>query len=39
MPRLAQIQELGGAHAYLLSDASSYTTSVNGAMGSRLLIP
>ncbi|KAJ3466549.1 hypothetical protein MRS44_004113 [Fusarium solani] len=37
MPRLAQIQELGGAYVYLLSDAASYTTSidipVNGVIG------
>ncbi|KAK2612017.1 hypothetical protein QQS21_001982 [Conoideocrella luteorostrata] len=37
MPRLAQIQELGGAYVYLLSDAASYTTSidipVNGVVG------
>ena len=39
MPRLAQIQELGGAYVYLLSDAASYTTSidipVNGVIGSK----
>jgi Enoyl-(Acyl carrier protein) reductase len=38
MPRLAQVQELGGAYVYLLSDAASYTTSidipVNGVIGS-----
>ncbi|KAG5826889.1 hypothetical protein H9Q74_003015 [Fusarium xylarioides] len=43
MPRLAQIQELGGAYVYLLSDAASYTTSidipVNGVIGSMLLPP
>jgi len=37
MPRLAEIQELGGAYVYLLSDAASYTTSidipVNGVVG------
>jgi NAD(P)-dependent dehydrogenase (short-subunit alcohol dehydrogenase family) len=37
MPRLAQVQELGGAYVYLLSDAASYTTSidipVNGVIG------
>ncbi|KAF5648076.1 hypothetical protein F52700_1291 [Fusarium sp. NRRL 52700] len=37
MPRLAQIQELGGDYVYLLSDAASYTTSidiqVNGVIG------
>ncbi|KAI0894735.1 NAD(P)-binding protein [Annulohypoxylon nitens] len=36
-PRLAEIQELGGAYVYLLSDAASYTTSidipVNGVIG------
>ncbi|KAJ5579734.1 short chain alcohol dehydrogenase [Penicillium hispanicum] len=36
-PRLAEVQELGGAYVYLLSDAASYTTSidipVNGAIG------
>ena len=41
MPRLAQIQELGGAYVYLLSDAASYTTSidipVNGVIGSKSL--
>ncbi|KAI0098987.1 NAD(P)-binding protein [Hypoxylon sp. NC0597] len=35
--RLAEVQELGGAYVYLLSDAASYTTSidipVNGAVG------
>lgn len=39
MPRLAQVQELGGAYVYLLSDAASYTTSidipVNGVIGSK----
>lgn len=42
MPRLAQIQELGGAYVYLLSDAASYTTSidipVNGVIGSEFLL-
>ncbi|KAL4932835.1 uncharacterized protein BDV17DRAFT_253894 [Aspergillus undulatus] len=37
IPRLAQVQELGGAYVYLLSDAASYTTSidipVNGVIG------
>ncbi|KAI9898112.1 hypothetical protein N3K66_006472 [Trichothecium roseum] len=37
MPRLAQVRELGGAYVYLLSDAASYTTSidipVNGVIG------
>ncbi|EMC94847.1 hypothetical protein BAUCODRAFT_564575 [Baudoinia panamericana UAMH 10762] len=37
MPRLAEIEELGGAYVYLLSDAASYTTSidipVNGVVG------
>ncbi|KAH8433827.1 uncharacterized protein LDX57_011461 [Aspergillus melleus] len=36
-PRLAEVQELGGAYVYLLSDAASYTTSidipVNGVVG------
>lgn len=36
--RLAEVQELGGAYVYLLSDAASYTTSidipVNGVIGS-----
>lgn len=40
MPRLAEVQELGGAYVYLLSDAASYTTSidipVNGVIGSKL---
>lgn len=39
MPQLAKIQELGGAYVYLLSDAASYTTSidipVNGVVGSK----
>jgi len=39
IPRLAEVQELGGAYVYLLSDAASYTTSidipVNGVIGSR----
>lgn len=38
-PRLAEVQELGGAYVYLLSDAASYTTSidipVNGVIGSK----
>ncbi|KAL4791693.1 hypothetical protein BDV19DRAFT_392904 [Aspergillus venezuelensis] len=29
IPRLAQVQELGGAYVYLLSDAASYTTSID----------
>ncbi|OJJ88996.1 uncharacterized protein ASPGLDRAFT_62599 [Aspergillus glaucus CBS 516.65] len=37
-PRLAEVQESGGAYVYLLSDAASYTTSidipVNGVIGS-----
>ncbi|WPA96766.1 uncharacterized protein RHO25_001374 [Cercospora beticola] len=37
IPRLAEIEELGGAYVYLLSDAASYTTSidipVNGVIG------
>ena len=37
MPRLAEVKELGGAYVYLLSDAASYTTSidipVNGVIG------
>lgn len=37
-PRLAEVQELGRAYVYLLSDAASYTTSidipVNGVIGS-----
>ncbi|KAG9190956.1 hypothetical protein G6011_09044 [Alternaria panax] len=37
MPRLASVEELGGAYVYLLSDAASYTTSidipVNGVIG------
>ncbi|PVH98287.1 short chain alcohol dehydrogenase [Periconia macrospinosa] len=37
MPRLAEVEELGGAYVYLLSDAASYTTSidipVNGVIG------
>lgn len=40
MPRLAEVEELGGAYVYLLSDAASYTTSidipVNGVIGSKL---
>lgn len=40
-PRLAEVQELGGAYVYLLSDAASYTTSidipVNGVIGSKFL--
>ena len=39
IPRLAEVQELGGAYCYLLSDAASYTTSidipVNGVIGSK----
>lgn len=39
-PRLAEVQELGGAYVYLLSEAASYTTSidipVNGVIGSKL---
>ncbi|BCS20760.1 uncharacterized protein APUU_21192S [Aspergillus puulaauensis] len=39
IPRLAQVQELGGAYVYLLSDAASYTTSidipVNGVIGNQ----
>ncbi|KAK5112806.1 hypothetical protein LTR85_011140 [Meristemomyces frigidus] len=38
LPRLAEVSELGGAYVYLLSDAASYTTSidipVNGVIGS-----
>ena len=38
IPRLAEVEELGGAYVYLLSDAASYTTSidipVNGVIGS-----
>jgi NAD(P)-dependent dehydrogenase (short-subunit alcohol dehydrogenase family) len=38
-PRLAEVQELGGAYVYLLSEAASYTTSidipVNGVIGSK----
>lgn len=41
MPRLAQVQELGGAYVYLLSDAASYTTSIdipiNGVIGSKFM--
>ncbi|KAM0721439.1 hypothetical protein Q7P37_002363 [Cladosporium fusiforme] len=41
MPRLAEVEELGGAYVYLLSDAASYTTSidipVNGVIGSKFL--
>ncbi|KAH8665361.1 short chain alcohol dehydrogenase [Ilyonectria robusta] len=37
MPRLAKVGELGGAYVYLLSEAASYTTSidipVNGVIG------
>ncbi|KAI8941187.1 hypothetical protein NX059_002424 [Plenodomus lindquistii] len=37
IPRLAAVEELGGAYVYLLSDAASYTTSidipVNGVIG------
>jgi hypothetical protein len=43
IPRLAEVQELGGAYVYLLSDAASYTTSidipVNGVIGSKSLPP
>lgn len=39
IPRLAEVQELGGAYVYLLSDSASYTTSidipVNGVIGSK----
>lgn len=39
MPRLAKVGELGGAYVYLLSEAASYTTSidipVNGVIGSK----
>jgi NAD(P)-dependent dehydrogenase (short-subunit alcohol dehydrogenase family) len=39
IPILVEVQELGGAYVYLLSDAASYTTSidipVNGVIGSR----
>jgi hypothetical protein len=38
IPRLAEVEELGGAYVYLLSDAAAYTTSidipVNGVIGS-----
>lgn len=41
MPRLGQVKELGGAYVYLLSDAASYTTSidipVNGVIGSEYI--
>lgn len=41
MPRLAEVEELGGAYVYLLSDAASYTTSidipVNGVIGSKFV--
>ncbi|KAJ4304638.1 hypothetical protein N0V90_000164 [Kalmusia sp. IMI 367209] len=37
IPRLAEVEELGGAYVYLLSDAAAYTTSidipVNGVIG------
>jgi NAD(P)-dependent dehydrogenase (short-subunit alcohol dehydrogenase family) len=37
MPRLASVEELGGAYVYLLSDSAGYMTSidipVNGAIG------
>ena len=37
IPKLVEAQELGGAYVYLLSDATSYTTSidvpVNGVIG------
>lgn len=43
MPRLAEVEELGGAYVYLLSDAASYTTSidipVNGVIGSKSCKP
>lgn len=43
MPRLAEVEELGGAYVYLLSDAASYTTSidipVNGVIGSKSSLP
>jgi NAD(P)-dependent dehydrogenase (short-subunit alcohol dehydrogenase family) len=29
MPRLAAVEELRGAYMYLLSDAASYTTSID----------
>ncbi|TKA67804.1 hypothetical protein B0A49_05595, partial [Cryomyces minteri] len=39
LPRLAEVEELGGAYMYLLSDAASYTTSidipVNGVVGNK----
>ncbi|KAJ5675996.1 NAD(P)-binding protein [Penicillium macrosclerotiorum] len=42
-PRLAEVQELGGAYVYLLSDAASYTSSidipVNGVIGSKYHFP
>jgi hypothetical protein len=42
IPRLAEVQELGGAYVYLLSDAASYTTSidipVNGVIGSKFIL-
>lgn len=42
IPRLAEVEELGGAYVYLLSDAASYTTSidipVNGVIGSQFYI-
>jgi hypothetical protein len=42
IPRLAEVQELGGAYVYLLSDAASYTTSidipVNGVIGSEFIL-
>lgn len=42
IPRLAEVQELGGAYVYFLSDAASYTTSVdlqvNGVIGSKLSV-
>jgi NAD(P)-dependent dehydrogenase (short-subunit alcohol dehydrogenase family) len=42
IPRLAQVQELGGAYVYLLSEAASYTTSidipVNGVIGSEFFL-
>ncbi|KAL4936595.1 hypothetical protein BDV06DRAFT_227741 [Aspergillus oleicola] len=37
IPRLAQVQELGGAYVYLLSDAASYTTSIDIPVNGRVL--